>query len=132
MNYSRYEKDSGRIDALYDFPNEEAMQLNTTETRDFIAGVFDKETFYVDKGEVVPRHQSSAVENKSNIFADGIDEYIVSNIKPGAIVRIYGPVSDWWVEQENTIAMTVNVPGVYRIVIDQFPMQDFVSDINAT
>lgn len=132
MNYSRYIKTSGQIDALYDFPNEEAMQLNVTENRDFVDGVWDKETYYVENGEAVARPASAATANKSSILADGLDEYIVSNIVPGSTVRLDGPISDQWTEQTSSVAITINVPGVYRVVIDQFPTQDFVSDINAS
>lgn len=132
MNYSRYLKPSGRIDALYDFPSEEAMQHNISAHHDFVEGVFDAETQYVVDGVIVERPTSQAIENKSHINADGADQYVVSNINPESEIRLLGPVTDLWIEQSSTVNLTVNVPGIYRIIVNQFPMQDFVSSFNAS
>lgn len=76
---------------------------------------------YVVDGEIIPRPVFSLLADKTTIAADGVEVLLVSGYPPNSTISIVGPISEEWVEQEQDVGITVNIPGEYVVSAAKFP-----------
>lgn len=129
---SEYLKENGKIVMNSTFDSIEVMNLNKSDTRDFVDGHHDGSKVYVNSGVPTPRPIFTLTADKKTIKANG-QEHITINGLPEGICQamIWGAVYDAW-EQEGDIQLTVNMPGSYTLRISQWPYQDSEVTFDAT
>lgn len=137
MTKTEYNPKTGEIGFEWNCSNGSLFDLNTNEDREFIDGALNKDTQYlditVDPIEVKARPTFSATPDKTELRADGADTLTITGLPEGETkVSIFGPISTSWIEVRDEIAITVNIPGDYKVRFSQFPYIDNVVEFNAT
>lgn len=88
--------------------------------------------YRVVEGAIVPRDAMPLIVSCTEIAADGQAVLSVAGIPAGASLRLIGPVTDEWVEQDGETEITTTEPGDYQLVIDCWPYKTARVDFNAT
>lgn len=88
--------------------------------------------YRVDAGKLVLREDLSLTVSGQQVLADGADALVVSGIPAGASLRLTGPVTDEWVEQDGETEITTTEPGDYQLVVDFWPYKTARVDFHAT
>ena len=135
-----YDNLSGKILAIATF--------DTGSFRDVDRNVYEREGFdtvvieeYVDysrrdiyiKNETLTERPSfSPTISPTSIPADGVSIVTILGFPADSILTISGPISETWTETETSTELTVNLPGTYKVRIENWPHQDAEVTFNAT
>lgn len=94
----------------------------------------DYREHYVEGGQVSarPDPESTATLSAVSIPADGLTVTTLTDIPPGATVRISGPVEDEWVEESGSAEISVDVPGRYTVKVEKWPQKAVEVSFDAT
>lgn len=142
MKLVRYQSSTGRIlgylrtDQWANVPiswtdgSEVGKDIATLEVADEV--FVDLATVYVQAGEIVPRPTISPVVASSSIPADGSTAFTVSGIPAPSDVRLFGMIADQWQEPSDTVSLTTNLVGEYKLWIEAFPYRRIEVNFNAT
>lgn len=136
-NFITYEAATGRIRSL--IKNQDfAISVSTMPegylalpTEDSIPDSVGRD-YRVDAGKLVAREELPLTVSGQQILADGSDALHVSGIPVGSELRLIGPISDEWVEQDGGTEITTTEPGEYQLVIDCWPYKTARVDFHAT
>lgn len=115
--------------------------MNSTISRDLAMSSFDSNIFdaieleydqqfnpldnmYISIGEVVERPLMALAASADLMPADGSTVFLIGGVPQGTLVKVLGPITDGWVELSGEVAITVNIPGSYTVLLTCFPYQD--------
>ncbi len=120
-NYVTYTPE-GKI-GIYGRTDEVTIPEMVRTNHEWIGGVGKAETHYVDTSTTPPTLKTKlpfpGTQNKSQILADGIDEWIVTGLPVGSLVTwpdgVISTIDD------GSLEFTVDLPGTYTFKIDPFP-----------
>lgn len=113
-----YDKASGRVIGTGDLPDS-MIPLQENETTGIVLETLDYETQYVPSGVVTPRPALTVAQNKTQITANGLDEWIVTGVPVGALVT--WPDGVVTTVDDGEIVFTVDVVGTYNFTVNAFP-----------
>ncbi|MBB4000978.1 hypothetical protein [Aurantimonas endophytica] len=82
-----------------------------------------------DLEPLVPRPAITATVSKAAILADGADKAVISGLPKPCVVRVDGQSVE---RKGGTLTLTADVPGTYRIEVDQWPYLPWSVEIVAT
>jgi hypothetical protein len=135
-----YDNLSGKILAVATF--------NTGSFRDVDRNVYEREGFdtivveehiefsrkdiYVKDGAIAERPTFTTTISPGSITADGVSMVTISGFPADSTLTISGPINETWTETETTTELTVNLPGSYKVRIENWPYQDAEVTFNAT
>ena len=130
MNAALYEQATGRIVRMLAGPESFIdQQAGAGEAVvEIIQDEVSDRTHYVENGIVIARPVMTLTLDKINFRADTIDAARITGIPTGTAARvaeIFTTVNDGIFE------FTTNAPGLYRLTLERWPMQDVVVMIHA-
>ena len=132
MDYvSYYEPGTGQIKASYgglclDRMDEIYKDLSK------IDGIYEGKSSYVKDGAIAERPTFTSSATPVSIPADGVSIVTISGFPADSTLTISGPINETWTETEITTELTVNLPGSYKVRIENWPYQDAEVAFNAT
>jgi hypothetical protein len=133
MSLTEYLADTGKITRMVSATSEENLNLNKRDGFSYISGESFGTIQYVNNNVIVSRPTFDVKTNKTTIKADGIDEIVFSDLPSGENkISLYVAVNDSWIENNSSFSLTVNMPGQYRMLIQQWPYQDVEVTFNAS
>jgi len=122
-----YKDDTGEILRTGVCPeNMIAAQAESNETA--IEGKANDELQYIDTNNVTDKLDSTAVINKTNMLADGIDTTVISNIPIGTMLNIE---NNEYLITDGVFEFTVDLPGNYTVTLTIIPYLPIVFEVIA-
>ena len=135
-----YEDVSGRILAVatFDAGSFRDVDRNVYEREGFSTLVVEdavevsRKDIYIKNGTLSERPTFAPSISPSSIAADGASIVKISKFPKNSTLKISGPIEDTWDEPGTTSSITVNLPGTYRVAIQNWPYQDTEVTFDAT
>ena len=87
---------------------------------------------YVKEDAVAERPTFTPTISPASIPADGVSIVAISGFPADSILTISGPINETWNESETSTELTVDLPGTYKVRIENWPHQDVEVTFNAT
>lgn len=120
INYSCYSNVTGQFLWGGSVPKY-MFDIQSTDEVTAIEGVYDPDTQYVDltTGKITDKPTLTINQNKTQIQADGVDEWVLSDLPVGSSVT--WPDGEISIIDDGEIIFSVDLEGVYIFKIDSFP-----------
>jgi len=130
-----YNPDTGKIDfAIGGQPMELALATNVPLGMSALESdeVSSIDRYYIKDETLTERPSFSPTISPTSIPADGVSIVTILGFPADSILTISGPISETWTETETSTELTVNLPGKYKVRIENWPHQDAEVTFNAT
>lgn len=130
-----YDADTGRILFCTAHTRPEDMQVFSRANNEIVMeGTFFDNEYYVVEHEAVPR-PALLSDTMISIKADGVDEFVISDVPAGTVITIKPPGKDWIVDtvDDGEYVFTTMEPNRYGLeVLPPFPYKHQTGEIHAS
>ena len=122
---------SGRVTNLIG-TDPECVELYLIDGRKYVEGLYSGDRYYFPEETLTERPTFTPAATPVSIPADGVSTVTISGFPADATLTISGPINETWAETETTTELTVDLPGSYKVRIENWPYQDAEVTFNAT
>ena len=130
-----YGPDTGKIDfAIGGQPMELALATNVPLGMSALESdeVSPLDRYYVKDGAIAERPTFTPTITPTSTPADGASVVTISGFPVESTLTISGPINESWTETQTSTELTVNLPGLYKVRIENWPHQDAEVTFHAT